>query len=50
MEGLIALLYDKVDRKVSRPDLAMIFISPGGDTGGGGEGLGVAYKFLFSMF
>ena len=44
MEGLIALLYDRVDGRFSRPDLARI-LSPWGlgvDVGGGGRGVRVA--------
>ena len=41
IEGLIALLYDRVDVIFSRPYLASIFIALGGDAGGGG-GVGVA--------
>ena len=36
MEGLLYILYDRVDGRISRPDLARIFIVLGGDAGGGG--------------
>ena len=42
MEGLLELLYDRVNGRVSRSDLARIFNAMGGDTGGGGGGGGVA--------
>ena len=41
-EGLIELLYDRVDGIFSGPDLARIFITLGGDSGGGGGGVQVA--------
>ena len=36
MEGLIALLWDRTNGRVSRMYLARIFIALGGDAGGGG--------------
>ena len=42
MEGLLYILYDRVDGRISRPDLARIFIVLGGYDGGGGGGVGVA--------
>ena len=42
MEDLLYILYDRVDGRVSRPDLDKIFIVLGGDAGGGGRGVGVA--------
>ena len=42
MEGLLHILYDRVDGRISRPDLARIFIVLGEDAGGGGGGVGVA--------
>ena len=32
MEGLFVLLYDRVDGRVSRPDMEIIFIALGGDS------------------
>ena len=42
MEGLLYILYDRMDGRISRPDMARIFIVLGGDAGGGGGGVGVA--------
>ena len=44
MEGLIALLYNRVDGRFSRPDLARIFIALGlgVDAEGGGGGVRAA--------
>ena len=42
MEGLLYILYDRVDGRISMPDLARIFIVLGGDAGGGGGGVVVA--------
>ena len=41
MDGLTTLLYDRVYGRVSRPNLARIFIAPGGDAKGVGVGVGV---------
>ena len=41
MEGLIALLYDRVDGRVSRPYLSSIFIALVGDSGEEGGGVQV---------
>ena len=43
MEGLIALLYDRVNNEFSRTDLTRIFIALGGDSKGGGGWAGVGF-------
>ena len=42
MEELLYILYDRVDGRISIPNLARIFIVLGGDSGGGGGRLVVA--------
>ena len=42
MGGLIYILYDRANGRISGPDLTRIFIALGGDAGGGGGGVGVA--------
>ena len=44
IEGLISLLYDRVDIRISTPDLARIFIDLGGDAGGGRGKVRVRFK------
>ena len=41
-EGLIALLYDRVNERFPSPDITRIFIALGKDSGGGGGGVRVS--------
>ena len=39
MKGLLTILYNRINVRFSRPDLEIIFISLGGDSGGVGKGV-----------